>query len=189
MISAEHAQLIDQLKWTVEDVARAFHYPLFKLAGPYPTYDSIEALQILYYNDCLQVLIEQFEASLDKGLGLDGVTRGTELDTDALWRMDANGMFESLDKARNILTPNEQRKRANYGPVTGGNSVLRQQQDFSLEALAKRDAKADPFSAKTPESTPPSNVATPTPMPMQPDNERSFDAEDLEVFEGELVFS
>ncbi len=186
MMSAEHAQLIDQLKYTVEDVGRAFHYPLFKLTGIYPPYDSIEAIEIIYYKDCLQVLIEQFESSLNKGLGLDGVTRSVQLDIDALWRMDTNTMFEQLDKAKNILTLNEQRFRANFGPVKGGNTVYKQEQDHSVVWLAERDAQGPP-PVNPQQSTPPSNVATPTPMPMQPDNERSFDAEDLEVFEGELV--
>ena len=35
-IPAQEAQLIEQLKWTVEDVARAFHVPLFKLGGTVP---------------------------------------------------------------------------------------------------------------------------------------------------------
>jgi phage portal protein BeeE len=30
-IPAQEAQLIEQLKWTVEDVARCFHVPLYKI--------------------------------------------------------------------------------------------------------------------------------------------------------------
>jgi phage portal protein BeeE len=39
------------------------------------------------------------------------------------------------------MTPNEAARRLNLPPVAGGDAVYRQQQDFSLEALAKRDAK------------------------------------------------
>jgi hypothetical protein len=49
----------------------------------------------------------------------------------------------------------EMRKRANLPPTKGGDTVYLQQQNFSLEALAKRDAQEDPFartSAKVPES-------------------------------------
>jgi hypothetical protein len=44
-----------------------------------------------------------------------------------------------------ILTPNEGRKRFNQKPLEGGDTVYMQQQNFSLEALAKRDAQPDPF--------------------------------------------
>ena len=185
-ISAEHAQLIDQLAWTVDDVARAFHYPRFKLGGDYPPVNTLEALQILYYNDCLQVLAEQMEATLDKGLGLDGVNRGTEFDTNALWRMDTKGIFEALSKADD-LTVNEKRKIVNYGPTTGGNAVYKQEQEHSLDALAKRDARDDPFTKQpvqnAPTPNPPANNAPSS------NETRSFDAEDLETFEGELIFS
>ena len=48
------------------------------------------------------------------------------------------------------MTPNEARfKYFGLGPVAGGDSCFLQQQMFSLEALAERDAAA-PFSKPTP---------------------------------------
>ena len=44
-----------------------------------------------------------------------------------------------------LLTPNEGRSALNYKPVSGGDSIYIQQQNYSLEAIAKRDAKDDPF--------------------------------------------
>ncbi|EBB2812037.1 portal protein [Salmonella enterica] len=44
-----------------------------------------------------------------------------------------------------ILTPNEARKSENLPPLAGGDSLYLQQQNFSLEALARRDASDDPF--------------------------------------------
>jgi phage portal protein BeeE len=57
------------------------------------------------------------------------------------------------------MTPDEQRKRLELPPTAGGNVVYRQQQDFSLAALAKRDAQDDPFSSerKPAQSDPPAN--------------------------------
>jgi len=43
-IPAQEAQLIEQLKWTIEDVARCFHVPLYKLGGAAPPSTSIESL-------------------------------------------------------------------------------------------------------------------------------------------------
>lgn len=48
-----------------------------------------------------------------------------------------------------ILTPNEARKSENLPPVEGGDSLFLQQQNFSLAALAKRDASEDPFAKGT----------------------------------------
>jgi hypothetical protein len=77
---------------------------------------------------------------LDDGLGMDGVLIGTEFDTDELLRMDALTQMDVLEKSKGKLTVNEQRKRLNRGPVKGGDTVYLQEQDHSLEWLAKRDA-------------------------------------------------
>lgn len=165
-IPAQEAQLIDQLKWTVEDVARCFHVPLYKLGGPIPIGNSIEILNQAYYQDCLQTLIENLESSLDEGLSLPK-NYYTELDLNGLLRMDTAARFESLNKAINggWMSPNEARARENMKPVDGGYSPMIQQQNYSLAALAKRDASADPFSkgSAAPPAAGASADATPAP--------------------------
>ncbi len=154
MVSAVDAQFIEQLKWTAENVCTAFRVPGYKVGvGPLPSYNNVEALDQQYYGQCLQEHFESIEILLDEGLGLTTAdTRepiGTEFELDDLMRMDSATLVATLDSGKNIYTPNEQRKRLNLPPVTGGDDVLRQQQDFSLEALAKRDAQADPFAPQT----------------------------------------
>lgn len=153
-INAADAQLIEQLKWTVEDVARSFHMPLFKLGGAVPAGSTVEALDLIYYKDCLQTLIESLELCLDDGLSLP-VNYHTECDLDGLLRMDALALIkaEAESVKGSIKTPNEARRKLNLGPVPGGDAVYMQQQNFSTEALAKRDAKADPFET-TPKPAP-----------------------------------
>lgn len=163
MMTSRQAELADQLKLTVEDIARAFHYPLFKLGGPVPTLaGNVDALITTYYSDCLQTLIEKVELCLDEGLELPART-GTELDLDNLMRLDIAALYESNDKGVNggWLAPNEARFRANYKPATGGESPYLQQQNYSLAALAKRDASADPFDKAKP--------APPEPKPPEPE--------------------
>jgi hypothetical protein len=53
-----------------------------------------------------------------------------------------------------IKSPDESRKRMNLPPVPGGKSPYMQQQNYSLAALAKRDAKEDPFKADAPKPAP-----------------------------------
>lgn len=154
--TAEQSQLVDQLKWTVSDVARTFHYPEFKLGGDLPRYaGSVDALITSYYTDCLQTLVESLELCLDEGLEIP-VGIGTEFDTDSLMRMDTAALYESNNKgvAGGWLAPNEARRRANYAPVSGGESPMIQQQNYSLAALAKRDAQADPFAKSMPAPVP-----------------------------------
>jgi HK97 family phage portal protein len=152
-VPAEQSQLVEQFDLSVADVARAFGMPLYKIgAGPMPTNNNVQALNQQYYSDCLQVHIESFELCHTEGLGVpDGY--GVEFDLDGLLRMDSATQIDVLMKGVGsaLYTPNEGRKKLNLPPVTGGNSALAQQQNFSLEALAKRDAGPDPFgTAKAP---------------------------------------
>jgi len=154
------AQLIDQLRWSATVVCSVYHVPPYKAGvGEMPANNSIESLNLEYYSQCLQVLIESIEECLDKGLGTgDGL--GTEFDTDNLLRMDTVSQMEAMDKSKGILSTNEMRQKLGYKPVTGGNSPMVQQQNYSLEALAKRDAKEDPF-GKSQESPPPAPPTEP----------------------------
>ena len=139
------AQMIEQLKWTAEVVCSTFHVPPYKIGiGQMPTYNNIQALNVEYYSQCLQSLIEDVELCLDEGLGM-AEWIGTEFDLDGLLRMDSVTQMEVMDKAKGIFSPNEMRRRFDLAPKTGGDSVFLQEQNYSLEALAKRDAKADPW--------------------------------------------
>lgn len=145
-IPAQDAQLIEQLQWTVEDVARAFHYPKYKLGGDLPPNGGVSALNQAYYNDCLQPIIEEAELCMDAGLGFaEGLY--TEFDLSALLRMDAATRMEANGKAvkDGWMKPDEARRAEDLPPVPGGDTPYLQQQNYSLAALSKRDAKEDPF--------------------------------------------
>ncbi len=157
MMKAIDAQLIEQLKLTAEIVCSAFRVPPYMIGvSPPPNYNNIEALNQQYYSQCLQEKIEKIELLLDEGFELPK-PYGTEFEIDDLLRMDSATMMGTLEKGKNYLTPNEGRLKLNLSPVTGGDTVFRQQQDFSLEALNKRDSQDDPFA--TGESPPASDPA------------------------------
>src|SRR5580765_2953629 len=178
--NAVDAQLIEQLKWSAETVCSAFHVPPHKVSiGPMPNYNNVEALDQQYYSQCLQSLFENIEICLDEGLGLtelSGKVYGTEFDLDDLMRMDTATMLKALaDGVRGgLLAPNEGRRRLGYKPVEGGETPYLQHQDYSLAALAKRDASADPFATSGPAPTP----AEATPPPAK-DQQRELDLETL----------
>jgi len=162
-MSATDSQLIEQFKLTAEMICTAFHVPGFKVGvGPMPAGTAkIADLNQIYYSDCLQSLIEEFEACMDDGLSLPD-RYGVELDLDGLLRMDLGSLVETLKLAvgGTIMSPNEARYRMNLPPVPGGDSVLSQQQNFSVEALSKRDAQADPFATGAAQSA--ATESTPT---------------------------
>ena len=165
-MTATDSQLIEQLRWSAETVASAFHVPAFKIGvGQMPTYQNGELLDQRYYSDCLQSHIESLELCVDEGLGLDqakgGKTMGVELDLDGLLRMDSKTQMEVLVAASGgpVLTPNDARNRVDLPPLEGGDTLYRQQQDFSLAALAERD-RNKPF-AKPDTPQPPAPAATP----------------------------
>ncbi len=138
--NATDSQLIEQLKWTAEMVCSTFHVPPYKIGiGQMPTYNNIQALNIEYYSQGLQKLIEDAEICLDEGLGMkDGI--GTEFDLDGLWRMDSKTQMEVLEQAKSVMTLDERRRRIDLPKMkTGGDTVYLQQQDHSLEAIAARD--------------------------------------------------
>lgn len=159
-VKAVDAQLIEQLKWSAEVVCSTYHVPGFMVGvGQEPSYNNVQNLTLRYYSQCLQKLIEDIEACLDEGLGMDGITIGTEFDLDDLLRMDTVTQFEVAAKAKGILTLDEQRKRLNAGPKKGGDTIYLQQQDHSLAAIAARDAQL--ISGAVPPVVPP----TPEPAP------------------------
>jgi HK97 family phage portal protein len=166
-VSAEAAQLAEQMNLTVVDIARAFHMPLFKIqaeTGRNAGTLSIEAQQQAYLNDCLQIHITSIELCLTQGLECPAGYR-VEIDEDDMLRMDKSALYTALGEGvKNvILAPNEARKKLGLKPVPGGDSPLAQQQNYSLAALNKRDAKPDPFATAP---VPPAPTPAPTPAPM-----------------------
>lgn len=173
-------QLIEQLKWSAQVICSTYHVPPYKVGvGDLPSYDNIQALNVEYYSQCLQVLIEAIELCLDEGLAT-GDSLGTELETDNLLRMDSVTQMDVLDKAKSVMTLDERRKRLDLKGVTGGGTIYLQQQDHSIEAIAARD-KLLIQQANNPTPAPaPDSVPTPSPdeeAKRQEAEQRAFVAE------------
>ena len=159
-VSAADAQTVEQLSMTAQIICSVFHVPAYKVGvGELPTHDNIEAQDQQYYSQCLQSLIESIELLLDEAFDLEGET-GTEFDVNALRRMDSERRIKSLGEGvkNTILTPNEARRSENLPPLPGGDALYLQQQNYSLEALARRDASEDPFAKSGTISTQPDDT-------------------------------
>lgn len=156
-MSGADAQTIEQLQWTAQDVARCFHVPGHKIGldSGARTANSSAIYESMYYSDCLQAYLEAIELLLDDGLNLpDG--SAIQFDTTGLMRMDESALHAANAQAvgAGYMAPNEARARSGLGPVPGGDTPYLQQQNYSLQALAKRDSSADPFAGKKPASGP-----------------------------------
>ena len=147
-IPASDAQMVEQHKWSAEISCSAMRVPAFKVGyATLPSGVKPEDMERIYLNGCLQSLIEAIENCLDDGLGLKDKGYEVFIEISGLLRMDSMSQmnyYAGLVKG-SLLTPNEGRSALNYKPVDGGDSIYIQQQNYSLEAIAKRDAKDDPF--------------------------------------------
>lgn len=166
-MTASDSQLIEQFKLTAEMICTAFHVPASKVGvAVSPTGTTAAQENQKYYSDCIQILAEEYEACMDDGLSLptSPTQYGVELDVDGLLRMDMGALVETLAAAvgGGIMAPDEARKRINLAPVDGGATPYLQQQNFSLSALSKRDAQADPFATAQPAAEPAVTQEEPT---------------------------
>lgn len=150
-VKATDAQLIEQLKYTAEVVCSVFHVPPYKIGvGQAPSYNNIQALNGEYYSQCLQSYIKAIQTLLNFELGTTD-NQSFRFDLEALLMMDTKTQMETMKEGVSsaIFAPNEARKKLNLKPLVGGDSAYLQQQNYSIEALARRDAQADPFSTET----------------------------------------
>lgn len=176
-MSATDSQLIEQFKLTAEMICTAFHVPPSKVGVTTSATGTTAAQENQkYYSDCLQSLIEEYEACMDDGLALPS-GYGVELDLDGLLRMDMASLVETLAAGvgGGVMTPNYALRKLGQEPVEGGDTIYLQQQNYSIQALSRRDAQADPFA--TGGSSTPAVAAEPsTPAVEEPTDEQIQDS-------------
>lgn len=169
---AEQAQLIEQLKWTGEDVARAFLVPAYKIGlGAVPSLGHVAALNQEYYQQALQPDMEAIEALLDRGLDLPADV-SVEFDLEQLLRMDPKTRAEvmEIEGRAGVRAPNEARAKLNLPPVKGGEKPFLQQQNWPLDALSEFHKQEMDRAA---------NPTAPPALPAAPQPEEDGDVEEL----------
>lgn len=143
VMSAVDAQIIDQLKWGDEKICATLHVPGYMAGvGPLPSFNNVEALTVVYYGQCLQILVESLELCYTEGVIEDETSSyAVELDLEGLDRFDSLAKTERLAKGiqGGLLKPDEGRRALNRGKVPGGNNVFMQEQNWPLDTLAARE--------------------------------------------------
>ena len=134
--------LAEQFEQAALMVAMAFQVPPYKLGLKVNlTFSNAAQLDQDYYKQCVQGHMEDIESMLDDALELAPDMR-IEFDTAGLFRMDPLARAEVNAKrvGAGILKPNEARADDDLPPVHGGDTPYLQVQNYSLAALARRDA-------------------------------------------------
>jgi HK97 family phage portal protein len=169
-MTASDAQMLEQSRATAEWVCSCFHVPPYKIGLAAPSYNNVQALNIEYYAQAVQKQLEDIEACLLRGLEMKPGTK-VEFDTDGLLRMDTVSQVTAIRDAvgAGVMSPNEGRAKLDLPPAKGGEGPYLQQQNYSLEALAKRDAQEDPFATAAPTSPTPQDGMTEEPEDTEED--------------------
>lgn len=148
-MTAVDAQTTEQSKRLDQYICSAFHMPAYLVGvGTAPSGKKPGELKQDYYDECLHVLIEEFELCMDDGLALPE-KYGTELDLDVLLRMDEATQITTLKTAVDgkIMTTNNARARLGLPPIDGGDTIYMQQQDFPMAEVMHNklpDPEAEP---------------------------------------------
>jgi len=172
------AQLIEQLKWTAENVCTAFHVPPYMVGvGPPPNYNNIEALNQQYYAQTLQNPMESIELLLEDGLDVPDYY-GIEFDLLGLIRMDTAAKTKAAGESIKAgMSPNEVRRRFhNLGPVRGGEVPYLQEQNWPITQLAARELPTRPPTPPVPALPAPIVDADEGDVDDDPANERDVEA-------------
>lgn len=137
--SAADTQLIAQLGWTEETIAKAFRYPISLLnSAKQPPYANAEASQ-LQYKACLDPYMASINNGLTRGLEMPLYLK-VELDATILTWMDTATRVNAAKVAITAgLSPNEVRAEFfDRPPVKGGELPYLQQQNWPVAELADR---------------------------------------------------
>lgn len=121
-ITAQDAQLIEQLRWSVEDVARVFRVPPFMLGDMSKvSYRNTEQLARAYLTNCLGDHLRAIEVRLARAFEFP-LNYEITFDLSAMLRTEIDVRFTAYQQALNggWQSINEVRAQEGLGPVEGG---------------------------------------------------------------------
>jgi len=173
-INAADAQLIEQLRFTVEDIGRVYRVPSFMLGETKLTYRNSEQLARMYYQGCLSYHIEALEQCFNQKFEVSGGVE-IEFDLSPLFRLETDLRYDTHSKALNagIKSINEVRADEDLPPVKGGEEPRLQMQYVPLSTINAAAAAA--MGAK-----PPGTPAAPAPAPEPEDDDEEDEDETVE---------
>jgi HK97 family phage portal protein len=157
-ITAQDAQLIEQLRWSVEDVGRVFRVPTFMLGDTNRvSYRNTEQLARAYLTNCLAYHLHAIEVRLAAAFEFPATYEIT-FDLSALLRTEIDVRFTAYTQALNAgwQSINEVRAQEGLGPVEGGAEPRVQMQ---YVPLTQANGPTEPAPAPSDEPAPAADPA------------------------------
>jgi HK97 family phage portal protein len=164
-MTATDAQLIEQLRWSVEDVGRVFRVPPFMLGDvTKTTYRNSEQLARAYLSGCLSFHIKTLEKRFARAFDFTPDFE-LEFDLSEMLRAEVDVRFDAYGKAMAAgwMTPNEARSNEGLAPVEGGDEPHIQSQYIPLSQSGEQST------APLPQPIPPGTPPPEPPPPEKPD--------------------
>ena len=155
-ITAQDAQLIEQLRWSVEDVARVFRVPTFMLGDTSKvTYRNSEQMARAYLVNCLATHIEALEERFERAFQFPPNFE-VKFDLTQLLRTEIDVRFTAYQQALTAgwTSINEVRGQEGLAPVEGGEEPRVQMQYVPLSAANEPPPAPAPAPAPAPEPAP-----------------------------------
>lgn len=173
-INATDAELVQQLRWTIEDVARVYRVPGYKLGDLNKvTYRNSEQMARDYFSGCLAYHMTSFEQCFKKSFEMPEDI-DVEFDLRPLFRTETDTRFETYKAALNggMMSINEVRAEEDLPPVKGGEEPRIQVQYVPLS-----QATGEGVNQPTPMGTPAVPGPAPAPAPKEPSGKSGPDQE------------
>lgn len=125
-MTMQDAEFIESRQFSLQDIARGFRVPLYKLGVPNegPAANQVQAEQD-YLNSVISSYCDRWTAKLDATFGLDGVEMFTEFNYDRLIKADIQTRLTSLKTGvmGMLYTPNEGRASLGLPAVDAGDTL------------------------------------------------------------------
>jgi HK97 family phage portal protein len=156
-ITAQDAQLIEQLRWSVEDVGRVFRVPPILLGdSSKTTYRNTEQLGRQYLVGCLGYHLEALEQRFRRAFGF-APNMELRFDLSTLLRAEIDVRYAAYQTALQSAwtTINEVRAQEGLAPLEGGDEPHIQMQYVPLSDSGKAPAIPPPAPAPKPKLPPP----------------------------------
>lgn len=165
-ITAVDAELVNQLRWVVEDIGRAYHVPGYKLGDLNKvTFKNAEQMASDYLGNCLSYHIQAFQQCFNAAFGLpDDIS--IEFDTDKLFEIETDLRYANHSEAISSgwKAINEVRNEEDLPPVEGGDEPRVQVQYVPLSKATGEGVAG----IGAPAATPPAPVPKPKPASSTP---------------------
>ena len=146
-VSAVDLQVIELLRFSVEDVGRVYRVPPFMLGEmAKATYKNSEQMMRAYYSGCLSYHLTSLETRYDRMLDLASDVY-CKFNLDDLLRSEMDVRYDAYQKAlaSGWIAPNEVRRKEGYAKVAGGDEPMMQMQYVPLSIAAEGPPEpADP---------------------------------------------